>query len=101
MKHLEVSDTDFSSSSPRSNKMPVKYNRPIQGLKLLILFTFLNISLYKLNHVSKAGDIVVDHYKDVLTKLPKAMSKKTERSRPAQSRRTDAPPIGYKFHSDT
>lgn len=56
--------------------MPVKYSRPIQGLILLILFAFLTISLYTLNHATKAGDSVVDHYKDVLTKLPKAMSKR-------------------------
>ena len=52
------------------------YCRPVQVAIFLTLLMFSTFSLYALNNARRAGDSVVDHYRDVLSKLPKVMSKR-------------------------
>ena len=51
-------------------------SRPVQAALLLSLLLFFILTLHTLDHARNAGDSVVEHYKGVLSKIPKVLHKK-------------------------
>lgn len=63
---LDVQKSPLFANSPRLFTMN---SRPVQGAILFALLIFLALSLHALDHARKAGDSILDHYKDSFSLL--------------------------------